>query len=108
VQRSLPDMNATVKAGKFPYQVFALHRGGEDEKAKKQIAGKDKKGQDWSLDFVWSSKAFDKWIGLKALPSYYILDKNAKVRAFIEGHPTGTMETLKWLVSEIEKRDSKN
>ena len=94
-----------MKAGKIPFQVFALHRGGEHEKAKKIIAGKDKNGLDWTLDFVWSNRDFEKWIGLKALPSYYIVDKNAHVRAVIVGHLKGTFDTIKWLITEVEKRD---
>ena len=106
MQRSLPEMNAEVKAGKVPFQVFAVHRGGQHEKAVKIIEGKDAKDQDWNLNFVWSSKEFDKWIGLKGLPSYYLIDKNAKVRAVVLGHPKETMETMKWLADEIEKRDN--
>ncbi len=104
MQRSLPEMNAEVKAGKVPFQVFAVHRGGEHDKAKKIISGKDAKDQDWGLDFVWSTKAFDKWIGLKGVPSYYLIDTNAKVRAVIVGHPKGSLETLKWLAEQIEQR----
>jgi hypothetical protein len=103
VQRSLPEMNEAKSEGKLPFQMFALHRGGDNPKARKIIDGKDANGKDWSLDFVWSSPDFEKKIGLKGLPSYYLVDKTGRVRALFKGHPAGSLETLKWLASEIEK-----
>jgi hypothetical protein len=103
VQRSLPEMNAAKIEGMLPFRAYALHRGGEHEKARKIVAGKDAKGRDWSLDFIWSSRDFEKQFGeVKGLPSYYILDREGRVRAVIKGHTKRTLETLDWLVKQID------
>ena len=106
MQRSLPEMNETIiQKKKLPYRFYALHRGGEHEKARKIVDGKDVKGRGWALEFVWSSKEFEKqFIEVKGLPSYYVLDPDGCVRAIIKGHTKRTLETLAWLVGEIEKR----
>jgi hypothetical protein len=107
VQRSLPEMNEAKQKGKLSYPVYALHRGGEHEKAKKIIAGKDAKGRAWSLDFLWSTREFEKQLGgVKGLPSYYVLDSQARVRAMIKGHSKQTMATLQWLIDQLNAQDN--
>jgi hypothetical protein len=106
VQRSLPEMNQAKKDKQINFQVYAFHRGGEKPQAVKIINGKDAKGKDWALDFVWSSPAFEKQLGgVRGLPSYYVVDSHARVRGVVKGHSEGTMATVKWLVEEIGKRD---
>jgi hypothetical protein len=106
VQRSLPEMNQLQAEGKLPFKVVALHRGGENEKARKIIAGKDAKGRAWTLDFLWSTKDFEKQLGgVKGLPSYYVLDGSGRVRAVIKGHSKTTISTLEWLMEQIKKTD---
>ena len=105
MQRSLPEMNEAKTKGTLPFRVYALHRGGEHEKARKIVEGKDAKGRPWVLDFVWSTPAFEKRLGgVMGLPSYYVLDAQGRVRAVIKGHTKHTLETLAWLVKEVEKR----
>lgn len=105
MQRSLPEMNKEKRAGKVPFPVYALHRGGEHDKAKKIIAGKNAMGEEWNLDFLWSTPEFEKQLGgVKGLPSYYLIGPDGRVRAMLKGHPKNMMETLLWLQSEIEKR----
>jgi hypothetical protein len=108
VQRSLPEMNKLHAEGKLPFKIFALHRGGENEKARKIIAGKDAKGRAWTLDFLWSTKDFEKQLGgVKGLPSYYVLDSEGRVRAVIKGHSKTTISTLDWLIEQIKKDDER-
>jgi hypothetical protein len=105
VQRALPEMNQAIQQKQANFRFFAFHRGGEAEKAKKIIAGKDAKGNAWAIDFVWSTPQFEKQFGgVKGLPSYYVLDKTGRVRAVIKGHSKDTLETLKWLMSELDKQ----
>jgi hypothetical protein len=104
VQRSLPEMNALKAENEIPFQFFAFHRGGEADKAKEIIQGKDAKGNEWNIDFVWSTKEFEQWLGVSGLPSYYLIDKQGRARALIAGHPDDMMATLVWLAEEIEKR----
>ena len=105
MQRSLPEMNRAKIEGKVPFQVFALHRGGEHEKGKKIISEKSKLGDEWALDFLWSTPEFEKQLGgVKGLPSYYLIGPDGRVRAIMKGHPKGTLETLVWLRDQIEKR----
>jgi hypothetical protein len=105
VQRSLPEINEAKAKGALPFRFYALHRGGEHEKARKIITGQDAKGHPWGLDFVWSTPAFERQLGgVVGLPSYYVLDKQGRVRAVIKGHTKHTLETLAWLVKEVEKR----
>lgn len=105
MQRSLPELNAAIHEHKLPYRVYALHRGGEHEKARKIIDGKDTKNREWVVDFVWSSKEFEDQLGgVVGLPSYYLMDRDGRVRAMIKGHSKGTHETLLWLMEEIAKR----
>lgn len=105
MQRSLPEMNQAITEGTLPFRAYALHRGGEHEKARKIVDGKDTKGREWKVDFVWSSKEFEKQFGeVKGLPSYYVIDSAGRVRAVIKGHSKKTMQTLEWLVAEIGKR----
>jgi hypothetical protein len=107
VQRSLPEMNQAKKDTQLNFQVFAFHRGGEKPQAVKIIKGKDAKGKDWALDFVWSSKDFEKQLGgVVGLPSYYIIDSQARLRGVVKGHSKETMSTVKWLVDEIGKQQS--
>jgi hypothetical protein len=105
VQRSLPEMNQAIIEKSLPFRAYAFHRGGENPKAKKIIAGKDAKGHAWALTFVWSSPEFEKQIGgVRGLPSYYVMDKTGRVRAVIKGHSKDTLETLKWLITEMDKQ----
>lgn len=105
MQRSLPDLNAALHEHSLPFRTYALHRGGEHEKARKIIDGKDAKAREWAVDFVWSSKEFEQQLGgVVGLPSYYVLDRDGRVRAMIKGHSKDTHETLKWLIAEIAKR----
>ncbi len=105
MQRSLPEMNEAIQNGTLGFRSYALHRGGEHEKARKIVDGKDAKEHEWSVDFVWSNAAFEKQLGgVKGLPSYYVLDKTGRVRAMIKGHSKGTLDTIRWLISEIENR----
>jgi hypothetical protein len=105
VQRSLPEMNREKREGKLPFPVYALHRGGPNDKAVKIINGKNAFGEDWDLDFLWSTPEFEKELGgVKGLPSYYLIGPDGRVRAIIKGHPKDTVETLIWLQNEIEKR----
>lgn len=107
MQRSLPEMNQAKKDNKLNFQVFAFHRGGEKPQAVKIIQGKDARGKDWALDFVWSSPDFEKQLGgVKGLPSYYVIDSQARVRGVVKGHNKETLSTLKWIVDEIGKRQS--
>jgi hypothetical protein len=105
VQRSLPEMNKEKREGKVPFPVYALHRGGKNDKAVKIISEKNALGEDWNLDFLWSTPEFEKQFGgVKGLPSYYLIGPDGRVRAVIKGHPKNTMETLIWLNSELDKR----
>ncbi len=105
MQRSLPEMNKEKREGKLPFPVYALHRGGEHDKAKKIIAEKNAMGEEWNLDFLWSTPEFEKQLGgVKGLPSYYLIGPDGRVRAVLKGHPKNTLETLVWLQGEIEKR----
>ncbi len=105
MQRSLPEMNKGKREGKVPFPVYALHRGGEQEKAKKIIAEKNAMGEEWNLDFLWSTPEFEKQLGgVKGLPSYYLIGPDGRVRAMLKGQPKNTLETLLWLQGEIEKR----
>ncbi|MBU0509434.1 hypothetical protein KKH27_11455 [bacterium] len=105
MQRSLPEMNKALTEGTFDFRVFVFHRGGEHEKARKIVEGKDANDREWKVDFVWSSDTFEKQLGgVKGLPSYYVLDSTGRVRAMIKGHAKDTLETLRWLIGEIEKR----
>jgi hypothetical protein len=107
VQRSLPEMNQAQKDKQLNFQVFAFHRGGEKPQAVKIINGKDAKGKAWALTFVWSSPDFEKQLGgVKGLPSYYIIDSQARVRGVVKGHSKDTLATVKWLVTEIQKQQS--
>jgi hypothetical protein len=107
VQRSLPEMNQAKKDHQLNFQIFAFHRGGEKPQAVKIINGKDARGKDWALDFVWSSSAFEKQLGgVVGLPSYYVIDSQARVRGVVKGHSKDTLATLKWLVDEISKPHS--
>jgi len=109
VQRSLPEMNKLHEEGKLPCKVYALHRGGENEKARKIISGKDAKGRAWTLDFLWSTTNFEKQLGgVKGLPSYYVLDGQARVRAMLKGHSKTTMSTLEWLIDQIKQDNGKS
>ena len=91
--------------GKVPFPVYALHRGGEHEKAVKIISDKSKLGHDWVVDFLWSTPEFEKQFGgVKGLPSYYLVGSDGRVRAVLKGHPKNTLETLLWLRDEMEKR----
>jgi hypothetical protein len=104
VQRSLPEMNRAKMENKVPFQVFALHRGGKNEKGEKIIADKSKLGDAWVLDFLWSTPEFEKQFGgVKGLPSYYLVGSDGRVRAVLKGHSKNTMETLTWLRDQIEK-----
>ena len=105
MQRSLPEMNREKMEGKIPFQVFALHRGGKHEKGEKIIAEKSKLGDDWVLDFLWSTPDFEKQFGgVKGLPSYYLIGPDGRVRAVVKGQSKNTLETLVWLRDQIEKR----
>jgi hypothetical protein len=107
VQRSLPEMNQAKKDKKLNFQIFAFHRGGEKPQAVKIIQGKDAHGKVWALDFVWSSPEFEKQLGgVKGLPSYYIIDSQARARGVVKGHSEGTLATIKWLVDEVGKRQA--
>jgi hypothetical protein len=109
VQRSLPEMNQLHAEHKLPFKVYALHRGGENEKARKIIAGKDAKGRAWTLDFLWSTKDFERQLGgVKGLPSYYVLDGSGRVRAMVKGHSKTTISTLEWLIEQIQKENGKS
>lgn len=105
MQRSLPEMNQAITEGTLGFRTYAFHRGGEHEKARKIIEGKDAQGREWNVDFVWSTEQFEKQLGgVKGLPSYYVLDAAGRVRAMIKGHAKDTLGTLRWLIAEIEKR----
>ena len=107
MQRSLPEMNKLKLDNKLPFPLYALHRGGQHEKADKILAGKSALGDEWKLDFLWSTPEFEKQFGgVKGLPSYYLIGPDGRVRAIFKGHPKGTLETLVWLRDEIEKRSS--
>jgi hypothetical protein len=105
VQRSLPEMNALKSENKLPFRLYAMHRGGANDKARKIIAGNDAKGKPWTLDFVWSSKEFEQQLagGVKGLPSYYVVDRAGRVRAVVKGHSKDTVETLKWLIAQVDQ-----
>ncbi len=108
MQRSLPEMNAARRDNKLPFRAFALHRGGEKPQARKIIDNKNAKGEDWVLEFVWSTPEFEQQLGgVKGLPSYYVLDSAGRIRAVIKGHSKDTLETLAWLIDEIAQRDKK-
>ena len=103
MQRSLPEMNLAKQSNQFPYQVFAFHRGSENEKASKIISGKDAQGREWVLDFVWSTPEFEKQLGgVRGLPSYYVIDSTGRARAVVKGHSKDTLATLKWLVEQVD------
>jgi hypothetical protein len=105
VQRSLPEMNEANAQKKLPFPAYAFHRGGQHEKADKILAGKDAKGNEWTLDFVWSTPEFEKQFGgIKGLPSYYLIDKKGFVKAVIKGHPKDTLGTLAWLAEQLDKQ----
>lgn len=99
-------MNRAKIEGKVPFPVYALHRGGKHEKGEKIIADKSHElGDNWVIDFLWSTPEFEKQFGgVKGLPSYYLVGPDGRVRAVIKGHPQNTLETLIWLRDEIEKR----
>jgi hypothetical protein len=95
-------MNEAVTSHRFPHPVYAFHRGGENPKAVKIIQNKNAKGQDWALDFVWSSKDFEQQLGgVKGLPSYYVIDTAGRIRAVLKGHSKDTLETLQWLIDQV-------
>ena len=105
MQRSLPELNELVTNKQISYKVYALHRGGEHAKAAEIINGPDKQGKPWKLNFVWSTPEFERQFGgIRGLPTYYVIDKEGRARAVLKGHPNDTLETLKWLVSQIERR----
>ena len=90
---------------RLPFQMFALHRGGENDKAKAIIAGKAADGNDWKLDFAWSTPAFEKQFGgVKGLPSYYFIDKTGRMRAVLKGHSKDMLETIVWMTKQVEAR----
>ena len=105
MQRSLPEMNQAITEGNLGFRFCAFHRGGEHEKARKIVDGKDAHDREWKVDFVWSTDDFEKQLGgVKGLPSYYVLDAAGRVRAMIKGHAKDTLDTLRWLIGEIGKR----
>ena len=98
-------MNEAKMQGKVLFPVYALHRGGEHERAVKIIADTSTYGDEWVIDFLWSTPDFEKQFGgVKGLPSYYLVGSDGRVRAVLKGHPKNTLETLLWLRDEIEKR----
>ena len=99
-------MNRAKIEGKVPFPVYALHRGGKHEKGEKIIADKSHElGDEWVIDFLWSTPELEKQFGgVKGLPSYYLIGPDGRVRAVIKGHPKNTVETLVWLQGEIQKR----
>jgi tetratricopeptide (TPR) repeat protein len=105
VNHSLPELNGLKSEGKLPFKVYSVHYEGMHEKAVKLIEGKYKNGNDWTLDFVWGSEELAKQMGgVEGYPSYYVLDSKGIPRAVLYGHSDTTVETLQWLIEEIEKR----
>jgi len=79
-------MNRAKIEGKVPFPVYALHRGGKHEKGEKIIADKSHElGDQWVIDFLWSTPELEKQFGgVKGLPSYYLVGPDGRVRAVIK------------------------
>jgi hypothetical protein len=100
-------MNKLTLENKLPFKFYAVHAEGDKPEARALIDSTDYNGKDWALTFLWGTEDFDKQLGgVKAYPSYFILDEQARPRAMLIGHSDKTVQTLEWLIEEIKKRGS--